>query len=68
MGESEGYYRLIPSLNLADSNIATIFVHTGFQKSRFLKALSPEEAKRVDKSRLIQLELTVKNISWKLLQ
>ena len=56
MGESEGYYRLIPSLHLADSNIATIFVHTGFQKSRFLKALTPEEAKRVDKSRLIQLE------------
>lgn len=56
MGESEGYYRLIPSLHLADSNIATIFVHTGFQKSRFLKALTPEEVKRVDKSRLIQLE------------
>ena len=55
MGESEGYYRLIPSLHLTDSNIATTFVHTGFNKSRFLKALSPEESKGVDPSRLIHL-------------
>ena len=55
MGESEGYYRLIPSLHLTDSNIATTFVHTGFNKSHFLKALSPEECKAIDPSRLIHL-------------
>ena len=37
MGESEAYYKLFPSMHLADSNIGTVFVGTGFNKSRFLK-------------------------------
>ena len=56
MGESEAYYRLIPSLRLTDSNITTYFLHTGFKKSRLLKAITPEQAKTFEKSRLIQLE------------
>ena len=47
MREPEAFYRLLPSLHLADSNIGTIFVHTGFKKSRFLKSLTPSEAKKV---------------------
>ena len=56
MREPEAFYRLLPSLHLADSNIGTIFVHTGFKKSRFLKCLTPFEAKKVNKARLITLE------------
>ena len=43
MGESDGYYRLFPSLHLADSNTGTVFVNTGFSKSRFLPQLTNEE-------------------------
>ena len=56
MGESEAYYRLFPAMHLADSNIGTVFVHTGFNKSRFLRKISNDEAKKVDKKRLINLE------------
>ena len=56
MGEPESFYRILPSLHLADSNIGTLFVHTGFNKSRFLKCLTPEESKRICKERLITLE------------
>ena len=37
MGECELYYRLIPSMHLTDSNIGTVFIHTGLKKSRFLR-------------------------------
>ena len=56
MGEPESYYRLFPSLHLTDSNIGTTFVHTGFNKSRFLKALTDEEAKKINPKFLINLD------------
>ena len=56
MGESEAYYRLIPALHLADSNIGTLFVHTGFNKSRFLRKITVEETKKTDTRRLINLD------------
>ena len=37
MGECELYYRLVPSMHLADSNLGTTFVHTGLRKSKFLR-------------------------------
>ena len=41
MGESEAYYRILPDLNLCNSNIATIFVNTGFpsERVRFLRRI-----------------------------
>ena len=56
MGEPESYYRLIPSLHLTHSNIGTIFVCTGFNKSRFLKSLTEEEAKHINPKFLINLD------------
>ena len=37
MGECELYYRLIPSMHLTDSNLGTVFIHTGLRKSKFLR-------------------------------
>ena len=56
MGEPESYYRLFPSFHLSDSNISTLFIHTGSKKSKFLKALTKEEAKRIDPMYLINLD------------
>ena len=43
IGESECYYRLLPQMHLADSNIGSVFLHTGFNKSWFLKKIDDEE-------------------------
>ena len=56
MRESEAYYRLFPSMHLADSNIGSFFVATGFNKSRFLKKLTKDEIGKTDKFRLINLD------------
>ena len=48
IGQVEAYYRLFPSLHLCDSNLGVVFLHTGFNKSKFLKKLSDDEAKRTD--------------------
>ena len=56
MGESEAYYQLFPSMHLADSNIGTVFVATGFNKSRFLKKLTKDDFGKTDKCRLINLD------------
>ena len=46
MGECESYYRLLPSLHLVGSNIQKVFVPTGLNKSRLIKKISDEEAKK----------------------
>ena len=46
MGESESYYRLLPSLHLVGSNIQKVFVPTGLNKSRLIKKISDEEGKK----------------------
>ena len=43
MGEAEATYRLFPSMHLTDSNIGSIYLHTGFNKSKFLKKISDGE-------------------------
>ena len=44
VGESESCYRILPGLKLKDSNIATIFIQTGFPENRtvFYKKISEE--------------------------
>ena len=39
MGEAEATYRLFPSMHLTDSNLGSIYLHTGFDKSKFLKKI-----------------------------
>ena len=50
IGECEAYFRIIPNLNLKSSNIEAMFIPTGFKKnrSRFLKRVSEEEAKKCE--------------------
>ena len=48
IGESECYYRLLPQMHLAESNISTVFLHTGFNKSRFLRKIDDEEDDGID--------------------
>ena len=43
-GVSEALYRLLPHLHLKESSIGVVFLHTGREKSRFLKKLTEEEA------------------------
>ena len=43
IGESECYYRILPQMHLADSNISSVFLHTGFNKSRFLRKVDEDE-------------------------
>ena len=47
MGETEAYYRILPSLHMQYSNVETIFIPTGFKenRSRFLQKISEEESK-----------------------
>ena len=48
IGESECYYRLLPHMHLADSNIGSVFLHTGFKKSRFLRKIDDDEEDGLD--------------------
>ena len=43
IGESECYYRLLPHMHLSESNLGTTFLHTGFNKSRFLRRVDEDE-------------------------
>ena len=43
IGQTEAYYRLFPSLHLSKSNVGTVFVHLGFNKSKFLKKVEKTE-------------------------
>ena len=54
-GEAEAYYRLFPSLHLCDSNLGTVFVNTGLQKSKFLRKISDEEAQRTESDNFVQI-------------
>ena len=49
MGESEAYYRMIPSLHLSESNIKCIFVATGFpwNRSKFLRKIAEETGDKI---------------------
>ena len=42
IGESECYYRLLPQMHLSESNLGTTFLHTGFNKSRFLRKIDED--------------------------
>ena len=46
IGEAEAVYRIFPSMHLASSNIATLFVHTGFRKNRskMLREITQQQA------------------------
>ena len=44
IGESECYYRLLPHMHLSESNLGTTFLHTGFNKSRFLRKVDEDES------------------------
>ena len=48
IGEAECYYRLLPQMHLADSNIGSVFLHTGFKKSRFLRKIDDDEEDGID--------------------
>ena len=37
ISQTEAYYRLFPSMHLSESNVGTVFIHLGFNKSKFLK-------------------------------
>ena len=52
MGECEAFYRMFPSLHLCASDIGTVFIHTGFHKSKFLRKVDPESTD----GNLIELE------------
>ena len=45
IGEAECYYRLLPQMHLAESNLGTVFLHTGFDKnkSKFLRKAEEDE-------------------------
>ena len=43
IGESECYFRLLPQLHLSESNLSTTFLHTGFNKSKFLRKVDDDE-------------------------
>jgi len=49
IGESEGFFRILPHLELKYSNIESIFMPTGFKsnRSKFLKQITEDEAKQV---------------------
>ena len=44
IGECEMFYRLIPSMHLAESNLGSVFVHTGRNKSKFLRKVEEGDA------------------------
>ena len=48
IGEAECYYRLLPQMHLADSNLGTVFLHIGFNKSRFLRQVDDDEDDNID--------------------
>ena len=49
MGESEAYYRIIPSMHMKDSNVKTVFAQTGFNPSRFLEKINEDDVDKCEK-------------------
>ena len=58
MGESEVWYRMIPSLHLKDSNLKVEFVATGFPENRshFLKKVNEDDLPFYDSATLCSVE------------
>ena len=56
IGESEGFFQILPHLELKYSNIESIFMPTGFKtnRSKFLKQITEDEAKYA--ANVIQVE------------
>ena len=49
MGESEAYYRIIPSMHMKDSDVKTVFAQTGFNPSRYLEQVDDKDVDKCDK-------------------
>ena len=49
IGESEAYYRVIQSLHMKHSNVATVFAPTGFNPSRFLQQVCEDDIEQCAK-------------------
>ena len=49
MGESEAYYRILPSMHLKDSDCKTVFAQTGFEPSRYLERIDEKDLDRCEK-------------------
>ena len=49
MGESEAYYRILPSMNMKYSSTTCVFAQTGFNPSRFLEKLDERDTKYCEK-------------------
>ena len=49
MGESEAYYRILPSMHMKESSVTCVFAGTGFFPSRFLEKLDERNAKNCEK-------------------
>ena len=49
MGESEAYYRILPSMNMKYSSTTCVFAQTGFSPSRFLEKLDERDTKYCEK-------------------
>ena len=49
MGESEAYYRIIPSMHMKDSNVKTVFAQTGFNPSRYLEKVEDKDIDQCEK-------------------
>ena len=58
MGEAEVYYRIISSLHLTESNLACVFLPTGFpeNRSKFLRFVPEEEVGRYAEGQLVTCE------------
>ena len=56
VGESELYYKMFPTLHLADSNITAEYVPTGFPKnrSRFMKQVDQADGFKTEKMEKIE--------------
>merc|ERR1739838_891163 len=49
MGESEAYYRIIPTMHMKESSVKAIFALTGFNPGRYLERVDDDDADRCEK-------------------
>ena len=49
MGESEAYFRILPSMHMKDSSVKTVFAQTGFNPSRYLEKVEEEDVEFCEK-------------------
>ena len=49
MGESEAYYRILPSMHMKDSNVKAVFAQTGFNPSRYLEKVEEKDVQQCEK-------------------